>query len=174
MFDLLSIRKTVQDLASRVRESKASIEKMKRQREDIANAPAAKSDIKAHLTQLVEQRSKIYETSFRKQMERFVRSPARINDATIMRQDLLISAAPDPGQMANMLHAEFGLSALFKEQVLKALHAQVDAMDWPVEGMPATERAKAMKDLDESISKSERELAELLSSARAAGIAIDA
>lgn len=173
MFDFLAVKKTVQDLAGKARSLKEKIEQLKKQREDIATAPAAKSDIKAQITQAVEERAKQYEKHFRRQMDRFVRAPARVTDPAQLRQDLLLAITPDNGQMASFYTAETGMSAIFKRLMLEGLHAQVDAMDWPEQGLPAAERANAIHELDESIAKLETELRELLGSARSAGISID-
>lgn len=172
-FDFLSFRKTVQDLASKARALKEKIEQLKKQREDIATAPAAKSDIKAQITQAIEERAKQYEKHFRRQMERFVRAPARVSDPAQLRQELLLAITPDNGQMASFYTAEVGMAAVFKRLMLEGLHAQVDAMEWPDQGLPAAERAKVIHELDASIGALETELSELLGSARSAGISID-
>lgn len=173
MFDFLTVKKTVQDLASKARSLKEKIEQLKKQREDIATAPAAKSDIKAQITQAIEERSKQYEKHFRRQMDRFVRAPARAAEPGQLRQDLLLTITPDNGQMPSFYTAEAGMAAIFKRLMLEGLHAQVDAMDWPEQGLPAAERAKALGELDTSIAKLESELSDMLGSARSAGISID-
>lgn len=173
MFDILTVKKTVQDLVSKARSLKDKIEELKKQREDIATAPAAKSDIKAQISREIEDRAAKYEKHFRRQMDRFVRAPARIADGGQLRQDLFLAITPENGQAASFLTAEMGMAAIFKKLMIDGLHAQVDAMEWPDQGLPAAERARSILELDDSIGRLERELSELLGSARSAGISID-
>lgn len=173
MFDFLTVKKTVQDLASKARSLKDKIEELKKQREDIATAPAAKSDIKAQISRVIEERATQYEKHFRRQMDRFIRTPARITDAAQLRQNLFLAIPPENGQTASFLTSEMGMAAIFKKLMIDGLHAQVDAMEWPDQGLPAAERARAILELDDSISRLELELSEMLGSARSAGISID-
>lgn len=174
MFDFLSIKKSVQDLAKQVSELKGKIEALKRKREDIATAPAALVDIKARVTALVDERAAVYSKGFRRQMDAFVRKPERIAEPGALKQDLLMGLTPEAGQTASVFTLEMGLSALLKDGILKGLMAQIDAMDWPEQGLPFSERSSALEKIDAEISQLEYDLNALNQAARSAGISIDA
>jgi hypothetical protein len=75
MFDFLGVKKAVNDLASQVKSIKAHTEKLKRKREDIANAPAAKSDIKAHLNLAVVADGDLQTHGFKRQADKAGNAP---------------------------------------------------------------------------------------------------
>lgn len=174
MFDFLSIKKSVQDLSKQVSELKGKIETLKRKREDVATAPAALVDIKARVAALLEERAAVYSKGFRRQMDVFARNPERIAAAGAMKQDLMMSMPPEAGQMASVFTLEMGLSALLKDGILNGLMAQIDAMDWPDQGLPFAERVQALGKIDAEIAQLEYDLSTLNQAARSAGISIDA
>lgn len=174
MFDFLSIKKSVQDLSKQVSELKGRIETLKRKREDVATAPAALVDIKARVATLLEERTAVYSKGFRRQMDVFARKPERIADAGAMKQDLMMSMPPEAGQTASIFTLEMGLSALLKDEILKGLMAQIDAMDWPDQGLPFAERVQVLAKIDAEIAQLEYDLSTLNQAARSAGISIDA
>lgn len=174
MFDFLSIKKSVQDLAKQVTELKKKIESLKRDREDVATAPAALVDIKATVSALLDERAASYAKGFRRQMEVFVRKPGRIGEPDALKQQLLMGVPPGAEQIASIFTLEMGLSALLKDVIHKGLMAQIDAMEWPEQGLPMVERARQLAKMDAEISQLESDLNALNQAARSAGISIDA
>jgi hypothetical protein len=67
-----------------------------------------------------------------------------------------------------------GLSSLLKDGVLNGLMAQIDAMDWPDQGLPFAERVQVLGKIDAEIAQLENDLSALNQAARSAGISIDA
>jgi outer membrane murein-binding lipoprotein Lpp len=174
MFDFLSIKKSVQDLAQQVSQLKQKIEALKRAREDLATAPAARVDIKATVSALLEERAATYAKGFRRQMDAFVRKPDRIGAPGALRQELLMGIPTEAGQISNLFTLEMGLSALLKDAIHNGLMAQIDAMEWPEQGLPMAERKLALEKMDADISTLESDLNALNQAARSAGISIDA
>lgn len=172
MLDFRKIKKSVEGLASQVGALKEKIELLKRKREDISTAAAAKVDIKQLLTRLVAERAATHERNFATLMHQFARKPSSVNSAPGMQQSLLIGA-PQPGIASSATTLEQGLCAVLGDLVLSGLLRQVDEMPWPDEGAPMAERAPLLAKLDREIGELERELAELNGSARAAGIFIE-
>lgn len=173
MFDFQMFKKSVQSLAGEVRQARAEIEQLKRKREDIANAPAAKVDIKAAYAALIERRAEIHAKGFNRQMERFVRAPGSVKKPEVLNEQLLLAVTPSADGIANFMTMESGVLVLFKSAALKALNEMIDAMPWPGEGLPVDERDEVLAKLDKEIAELQAQVQELTSNAAAAGISID-
>lgn len=172
MFDFLKVRQSVDGLAKQVREIKSQIEAKKRKREDISTAPAARSDIRALMARMVEQRAAEHADAFGKMLAQFARRPDNIVNPQGMQQTLVLGT-PAVGVAPSARSLEAGLCNILGDAVLAGLLRQVDEMPWPNEGLPHAERAPLLAKLDREIGELERELAELNGSARAAGIFIE-
>lgn len=171
--DFSFLKNAVTGLAGQVKDLKTSIEKLKRQREDIANAPANLNDIKAGLAAALEERRAAYLQALRLQLDFFTRKPDSVTDPEIFKRLLLVAAPEHLGITPAFKNLENGIAGLFQPELLASLNAAVDSMDWPQAGLPAAQRVKKLAELDKSIESAEKQIQELKSSASAAGITID-
>lgn len=168
MFNLADLRQSVLSIAAKIRDMRSRIEKLKREREDVANAPASKADVKAMIAEWVHARGAAYQPALRKFMEPYIRSAANKAPMGLLNSAVGRDAVPNVGGMDTVLCGIFG------QAVLDALFREIDAMEWPAEGLPMEKRAAKVAALDKQISELMQQEQQLTTDARAAGIVVEA
>lgn len=174
MFDLLGIKKSVGALSEQLRGRRNKIEELKRQREDVATAPAALEDVRAAYVAAVEERRASFRAGLASTVDSLRARPDLLAQPGRVRRGALLFLAsenyssPEPAALV-----ENGVMALFSEQVIQALSSELEALDWSGAGLPMVKREKKLAELDAEIAKLELEFSGLLAEARSAGIVID-
>lgn len=174
MFDFSSLKKSVQSVADQVKQLRKRIEDLKRQREDIETAPAAKSDIKALVEAWVQSKAVQHQKALRAMLDPFVRKPAKADDVGHVNQYMtLLGAVSGQNQIADTRSMDAVICGLFGPQILQGLSRSLDALDWPNEGLPMVQRRVALEKLDEEIAALTEEEQALTESARLAGVIVE-
>jgi uncharacterized protein (UPF0335 family) len=174
-FDFSSLRQGVASLGGQVRDLRARIERMKRERDDLIAAPAAKSDLKAAALQHLKAQESAYARVVAAQFATFIRRPERLNDPAMVAKQLgLLGATEKPGvAVAGPQSMDVVLAGLFGPMVCQAYLAAIDALDYE-EGPTNAARAVRIAELDGEIQGLQGQLDELTATARGAGIVIEA
>ncbi len=173
--DFGSIKRSLQSVAGQVRSLRADIEKLKRTREDVASAPAAKEDVKAMIRAWVETTSEAYQTKLRVMLEGFIRKPAWTNEQDKVRGHLTVAGAVHQigGVAPGAAAVDGALCTFFGPALLDSFQKVIDQMDWPAQGLPMAERVRRLDALDKEIETLSKQEAELVAASREAGISLD-
>jgi hypothetical protein len=168
MFDISFLKKSVASIGQQNKKLSADIEMHQRKREDIINAPATKEDLKAMVAAWCQERSGKYAEHLSAALGIFIRKPALMADQNRVAKFTVFGAQGSylPGPALN----DMVLCSLFGPALVTALHASIDAMEWPANALPIAGRAKQVEDLDARIGKLTKEQAELVAEARDAGV----
>lgn len=177
LFDFKSIKQSLQGVASHVRQVRKEIEKLKREREDVAGAPASREDVKKMARAWMDVRAAEYQDRLQVTMGEAIKqaSSSRPEDGVGPQAMTLVGAwhqiggvVPGPAAVDGALCAFFGPA--LADSVCKV----IDQMKWPApEGLPLPERTKKLANLDEKIAALVAEEMDLVSSARSAGITLE-
>lgn len=184
LFDLGDLRKSVAALVAEVRGLRATIQEKQREYEDIANAPAARSDVKALYEIFFQQAAADYRQSLTKHLEVVCRKPKSFmplvpqeddgfpklcaNTATYLR---VFAPADDGAQTPKSM--ERSVVALLGETIKAQLFKAIDAMPFPNEGLPMAERPAKLAKLSAEIEKLIVKEEKLATEARHAGVVIE-
>lgn len=175
MFDFLSIRKLIQSATARLSQVRAEIEALRRERDALLYAPAAKSDVKAWLTAWVRDSSEEYRASLRTSLNTVIRQPSNLSSPAIKQRGVtLTGAAQQYGESASPVDLDRAMCALMGAQINESVSKLIDEMrDWPEQGLPMKERATKVAELNQRLGKLETEALELARQAEEAGISLE-
>lgn len=164
MFDFNPLKKMLSDASGQIRARQVELEKLQRQREDVAAAPASREDaIKALHGRIDAEADKHLRIVAGALLPLIVKGdPSRI--------DSPILAAVKSGSAPSPLSLEAGLCLAMGEQMKAAASRIIDGMEWPLGAIDHADKEKKVSELDRKISEIESELSELVHSARAAGV----
>lgn len=174
MFDFLKLKNEVASIAGKVKDVRAAAEKLKRQRENLAAAPATKDDIIRLILAQVD--------------EAAARYPARLRDAI----DYTTTCGQPSHIGINGKHLPVGIFTVrehrnipptisdiqdslcffLRSQIKSAIEIAFEDMPWPDGAQPVEGRAAALEKLDCEIAKLEAEETSLRQAASAVGIVI--
>ena len=165
LFDLSAIRKSVRDVAARVRELRHNIE----------TAPAARADVKAALQRQVQAGGDRYAELLRDHLEPMIRNVRVLGDPqraggsfSMVGATARRDAVPTPQSTDLVFYAVAG------ELVSAALGRVVDAMEWPGdEGMPLAQRAAKLAELDRRIADLVSQEQQLVAEANDVGLILE-
>ena len=174
LFDLSPIRKAVRDVAARVRELRGELEKLRRERDTIETAPAARADVKAVLQRQVQAGGERYAELLRGHIEPLIRNTKLLSDPqraagtfSMVGATARRDATPTPQSTDLVFYAVAG------ELVSAALGRVVDAMEWPGdEGLPMAQRAAKLAELDRRIADLTGQEQQLVADANDAGLTL--
>lgn len=174
-FDFFQLKKSIQDFGDQVKKQRAAIEQLQRKREDMACAPAAKSDVKAIFDAWISGCVEEYEENLTRQIAPVLRKPHNYQDpkSHSAMQLAVLAVQPGVGSPASARSIDRALMALLGPQLRTELFKLIDAMEWPDEGLPMAERIKKLAEMDASISALQKAEAELVQHAAQARIVID-
>lgn len=175
LFDLSAIRKSVRDVAARVRELRGEIEQLRRERDIIETAPSARADVKAALQRQVQAGSERYAELLRDHLEPMIRNVRLLSDPkraagsfSMVGATARRDATPTPQSTDLVFYAVAG------ELVSTALGRVVDAMEWPGdEGLPMAQRAVKLADLDRRIADLVAQEQQLVADASDVGLILE-
>jgi len=171
--DFLSLKKSVTAFAGQIKSLGRQVEQLKRQREDIATAPPALQDVVGAYARELDARRASFRSGFARKINYFHGQPGQIAAPLPLGNNSLLALAAENYSTAPYQALENGLAVVLGDQILRALTAELEALDWSKAGLPWAERRKRIAELDANISALEKELAELRTSAQEAGIIID-
>lgn len=165
MFDFNPLKKMLSDASSQIRARQVELEKLQRQREDVAAAPASREDaIKALHGRIDAEADKHMSIVAKALLPLIVKGdPSRFRDSPIL-------AAVKPDSAPSPLTLEAGLCLAMGEQMKAAVSRIIDGMEWPSGAIDHADKEKRVSELDRKISEIESELSQLVHSARAAGV----
>jgi hypothetical protein len=172
-FDFLALRKSVQSLAEQVKSLDERIEALKKSREDVETAAASKDDIKAMVSSWIETKQLAHAKALRTVFEPFIRKPGNVLDQARVNQHLtVLGATVQRDQQASTGSMDSVLCGLMGPQLESALHAAIDALEWPPEGLPIARRLVELEKLDGEIASLLEQRNTLTEEARTAGLVI--
>lgn len=177
IFDFKSIKKSLQGVAAHVREIRKEIEKLKREREDVACAPASREDVKKMTLAWMDLRAADYQDKLRVTMGEAIKraSSSQPGEGVGPQAMTLVGAWHQIGGVApGPVSVDGALCAFFGQTLADSVCKVIDQMKWPAaEGLPLAERAKKLASLDQKIDALVAEERDLVSSARSAGITLE-
>lgn len=176
MFNFSSIKKMLSDAGTEIRQLRQQIEAAQRQREDIITAPATREDVKTMVEKWAGGRSAEYIKRLQFNIQEFVTDPKNLQDAQVVDCRMtLFGKSRQMGALGMFPGPELDDMAvcfLMGTPLVKALHAAVDAMDWPLGSLPMEGRAKKISELDAKIAALVQQESSLVSAAAEAGVQI--
>lgn len=170
-FDFPNVKKALAELTGNVKTLRDEIEQLKRQREEIAEAPAARQDVIRLLHSNIDSMAANYPNEMREGLAQYIASS---NTADIAQHLPLFLLPRGRHGQSGMLPASFLrdmvfiLGPQFKDGIARA----IEAMDWPADAISLAERSKRLATLDEKITALEREEGEIRQAAASAGISL--
>jgi hypothetical protein len=173
-FDFASLRKAVATLGDGLTGVRASLSTLRAEREQIANAPPAKDELREVFTHWVRAAAKFYEDGLvRSTLQPMVNKPGLLLDpARAQKFVSVVSASAQPDQMMGAGSIDAALCFLLGDRIIAAMSDAIERMPF-VGGLPMSERAKKLKELDARIRELEAEENALLDEAREAGVVIE-
>ncbi len=168
---LNSIKAALTGLKTDQRKRRAQLETLRRERDLVATAPAARADIKAALRAYVDAGGERYSTLLQRALAPLVAKPSMLTDPERVAGVFGLVAATAPQGNPTPRGFDLVLSGLAAELTVAAIDRAVDAMTWPApEGLPLAERAAELQRLDAAISRLESEEEAVAAQARDAGL----
>ena len=168
---LNSIKAALTGLKTDQRKRRTQLEALRRERDLVATAPAARADIKAALRAYVDAGGARYSTLLQRAVAPLVAKPSMLTDAERVAGVFGLVAATAPQGTPTPRGFDMVLSGLAAELTVAAIDRAVDAMTWPApEGLPMAQRAAELARLDGLISKLEAEEEAVAAQARDAGL----
>lgn len=168
-FDLSFLRKSAADLVSGVRDYRGQIERLKREREDIANAPATRDEVKDMLRASIALQAKKYLAGLGDQLTSLARGHNVQADGEVRGINLASTSNATFGPM--LLNR--ALCGLVGPVLYDSLAASVDAMAWPAGSRPLQGRDEAIEQIDKKLKKLIEQEKALVSAAAEVGLRIE-
>lgn len=169
--DFTQIKTALASLKSATRSRRGQLETLRRERDLVATAPAARADIKAALRAYVDASGERYTVLLQRALAPLVAKPIMLGDAERVAGVFGLVAATAPQGNPTPRGFDMLLSAVAAELTVAAIDRAVDAMTWPApEGLPMAQRQAELARLDGLIAQIETEEAEVAAAARSAGL----
>ncbi len=178
-FDAASLKSQITDLAAAVATLQGQVQAKKQEREDIINAPLARSDVAAFVGELFDRAGVEYPRRLSESLA------GRITNADLtlppdnfyVRQSLSNNLAALHNHPQNFkaeaIDLEFGLMALLGDTLKTPILATIAVMDWPgTPGLTLAARTTQVAALNAEIAALEADLAGLMTIADASGVSL--
>lgn len=167
MFDFLTIRKSIAALQQRHDQLQLDNQNLERQLSQVQGAPSNKSDIKKIVDNWITNST----SGFAKAVEALVTAECR-NDKSCSLQSFgfFSLVAEQGGARFDSGQLDGAMCAVFGPQIKQAIHAVIDTMDWPSEGLPREKRLAEIERIQQQILANTNELEGLRTEAHAAGV----
>ncbi|MDP1649651.1 MAG: hypothetical protein Q8M01_15825 [Rubrivivax sp.] len=168
---LTSIKAALSGLKTDQRKRRAQLEALRRERDLVAAAPAAREDIKAALRAYIGAGGERYTVLLQRALAPLVAKPIMLADPERVAGVFGLVAATAPQGNPTPRGFDMVLSSLAAELTVAALDRAVDGMAWPApEGLPMAQRQAELTRLDGLIAKLEAEEENVAAQARDAGL----
>lgn len=168
--DLLGFKKSIDTLVTNLRDVRGKIELLRREREELAVAPATRDDVIAILHRRIDAEAASYLKNFTKTTLGPIIKKAHGGNTDQYNHPII--AAPECNNPPSFPALEAGIFFMFKDPVKAAVADAVRRAEWPVGAVALTERAARLQKLDDEISKLESEESELSRYASEAGVIV--
>lgn len=169
-FDFSFLKKSAGDVVANVRSARKQIEQLKRDREDIANAPLTKDDVKGMLKGHIAAQSKKYQGALGHQVLELARGCNVVNPEGD-RHAITFANTRDATFGPMLLDRAF--CGLFGTALYDSLAAMIDAMAWPAGSRPIQGREDALAEIDKRLKKLIEQEQSFVSAAAEVGLRID-
>jgi hypothetical protein len=172
-FDFLGLKKSIAQIQQRLEKVRLEQASIQNQIHSIQYAPTGADDIKNIVSKWVEESSNAYWAGFRASVQTAAKESVPTKGLTL--KPLATFGAQIREQSLQMPTQQMGeaICAMFAPHILAMLHQQIDAIEWPENAIPISERAGKMEQLQKALSKLMEEEADLVQSARDAGLNVD-
>lgn len=168
MFDFSPLKKLLSDAGEQMRTRQVQLEKLKREREDIAAAPTSREDVIRALHDRIDKAADTHMDIFASAMRPLILK----GDTARLDAPLPIVATAKSGSAPTPASIEAGLCLVMGDQMKAAATRIIEAMEWPSGALDDAVKQKKILELDSKISGMEAELTALVNSARAHGVSI--
>lgn len=174
-FDFSLLRKSMETVGGQLRSIRAELEKLRREHEDIANAPAARSDVKRAIAEWASQNRAGYLNLLAHTMKPAIEKPSRLYHEGSVRVITATGGYNQAGQVSlNALGVDRALCALMGPALVESMCKLVDELPWPEEGLPLAQRTAKLDALMSRIKSLEQQEAEITQTARSYGVVLEA
>lgn len=178
LFDFAFLKRSISDLGAQLQAVRSGIEALLREREDIANAPAARSDVKQLFQEQFDRWQEDYKTRLQQHLDPIKRNLTSFvgpDQADNAARYLSVSALhPGLGQAPTTRSMDAAICALLGTLMKPAFDAVIDSLPWEGEGLPLAERTAKLREIDKRLDKLKRDEQELVQAAAAAGLTLTA
>ncbi|MDO9371273.1 MAG: hypothetical protein Q7U07_01590 [Gammaproteobacteria bacterium] len=174
MFDFLKLKSEISSVAGKVRGLRAEAEKLKRQREDLATAPATKEDtIRLMLAQIDEAAAR-YPARLRAAIDHNTTcgQPSNIGSNGRPNPVGIFTAREHQTIPPSIFDVQDCLCFVLQGQLKPVIELALKDTPWPDGAQPVEGRAAALEKLDREIANLDAEETNLRQAAAAAGVVI--
>lgn len=173
MFDFLNIRKTLKGFADELSTIRFDIETLTREAEDIQFAPANKDDLFKALEVWAADNQVQYRAYLKTELNKLIQSPGDLAEKSSVHRHLHSRGfLPTPG-LSTPISRDVQLCGLLgPAKFVELVKAQAEAIEWPDQGLPMTERAPAIAKLEKKLAALRVREQDLISAAEKAGLTV--
>lgn len=174
MFDFMKLKNEVASIAGKVRDVRAQAEKLKREREDLAAAPATKEDIIRLMMAQVNEAAARYSARLRDAIDHTTTcgQPAHIGTNGKPCSVGIFTVREHQTNPPTVADVQDSLCFFLQGQIKSDLERALKDMSWPAGAQPVEGRAAALEKLDRKIAELDAEETDLRQAAAAAGVVI--
>lgn len=171
MFNFDSIKKAIQSIGSESARLQNQLEKLKQQREDVANAPMPRSELVSLLCAEVDVEAAKYPEALEGHAGRMRDNPGKNHRESITEMRLFHCWHG----MTDKTRPNFAaLAYLLGDQIKARLADAVNELEYPgPEGLPSAERQSELSSLDTQIEDLEKQLFRIREQTEAAGLVVN-
>lgn len=165
-----ALRRAVKTFEERRQAVRTELERLRRERDAIMYAPAARADVKSALSRWVEETGHAYGDRLITNIGELIRQPSSMDGSRRVAQLMSVAQPTKFGGEADARAFDSAFCAILGAQLTEALHAAIDRAQWPEEGLPLAQRKVKLADLDAQIAALQAEENSILDEAQAAGV----
>lgn len=171
-FDFLGLKKSISKVQERLEAVRLEQASIRNQIQAIQYAPSGCDDVKEVVARWVSESADAYWSGFRASVKTAAKEAVPTKGVTL--KPLVTFGAQGNDPFTQPTHQQIGemLCAVFSTNIVKALHQEIDAIEWPENAVPIAFRRGQIEKLERAYAKLTQEEAELLESARDAGLSV--
>lgn len=176
-FDFKTIKTWLNDYAGQLKKIRVDIEALEVEREDVLFAPPVQGDVRAALVRWVEGQRDAYQATLTQNLtslagqRNVIEAPDML--AKAMFQHPFMRVADTTSAFARGDNDRV-ICGLFGDLMLKSIDSTLNQIEWPKEGLSATDRARRLEELDKKLKALRAEEQAFVSAATDTGIDVTA
>lgn len=171
-FDFLGLKKSISQVQDRLDQVRLEKSSLHNQMSNLRYAPAGPADIKAAVTQWVEESAQAYWSEFRASVTAAAKESVPTKGVSL--KPLATLGAHGGRETVAMSREQMGqaLCAMLAPHILNVLCEQIDAMQWPANAVAIADRDGEMSRLNGLYAQLSKEEEALVKSAHEAGLTV--
>lgn len=174
---LFTLKDSLESFGADFRKHATEIAQLREERAELARARPTRDEVKAMLTQWAARRSSDYLERLQFNLGDLLKDHEVLGNAAQIEQRVSLFGKSRVlgglGMFPGPELEDMAICFLLGPQLVKALHAAVDAMPWPANSMSAADRTRRIEAIDKKLARMTKEHDELVVQARAYGVDVE-